>query len=73
MDKKRAIATIQNLYPIDSQYADTNKVGQELLIETFKEVGFNWRDLPEDVLVRYAEKCIETDNQYAERINEKYK
>jgi len=73
MNKKEAISSIENLYPTDSPFPDTNKVGQELLFESLHEVGFDWRDLPEAVLVRYAEKCIAKDGESIRRFNEKYK
>jgi len=72
MNKIEAIHSIEKLYPTDSPFPDTNKVGQELLFESLQEIGFDWRDLPEAVLVRYAEKCIERDNDCIRRFNEKY-
>lgn len=58
MDKKEAIDTISELYPIDSQYLDTKEIGKKLLIESIEEVEFDWRELPDSVLIRLAYKCL---------------
>lgn len=72
MKKPEAISIIENLYPTDSPFPDTNKVGQELLFESLKEIGFDWRDLTEAVLVRWAEKCESREREAERRFNEKY-
>ena len=50
MNKKQAIDCISGLYP-----PDTEK-GQELLQQAKNQLE-TWRDLPENVLIRYAELC----------------
>lgn len=71
MSKKESIATIEEMYPIDSQYPDTNEVGRELLLESIQEANFNWRDLPEEVLAIWSRKCVEKENESIRRFNEK--
>lgn len=71
MSKKESIATIEEMYPIDSQYPDTNEVGRQLLLESIQEANFNWRDLPEEVLAVWSRKCIEKENESIRRFNEK--
>lgn len=71
MSKKESIATIEGLYPIDSQYPDTNEVGRQLLLESIQEANFNWRDLPEEVLAIWSRKCVEKENESIRRFNEK--
>ena len=71
MSKKESIATIEELYPIDSQYPDTNEVGRQLLLESIQEANFNWRDLPEEVLAIWSRKCVEKENESIRRFNEK--
>ncbi len=56
------VSTIEGLYPIDSEYDDTKEVGEMLLTEAIQDVFFDWRDLPQEVLVKYAELCIDRDN-----------
>jgi len=56
MDRQQAISTIEALYPIDSEYEDTNVIGERLLAQAKREYD-NWRNLPDAVLFRYAELC----------------
>lgn len=57
MENQRLINIIQGLYPADSGFSDTEKIGKALLEDSMHEANFNWRDLPEGVLKIYAEKC----------------
>jgi hypothetical protein len=72
MNKDEAINHINQLYPIDSQFTDTNEVGKQLMVEAMEEVGFDWRTLPEPVLIRWAEKCLQKDEDCIRRFNAKY-
>jgi len=56
MDRKQAIAQIEGLFPTDSQFEETNKIGDRLLAQAKREV-IGWRTEPTEVLIRYAELC----------------
>lgn len=70
--KERAIDVIKDLYPSDSQFPETNAIGKQFMVESINEVGFDWRELPEDVLVRWAEKCLDKERADDRRLREKY-
>lgn len=72
MEKQRLINIIQGLYPADSGFSDTQKIGKALLEDSMHEANFNWRDLPEGVLKIYAEKC-ETLEKLKERNDHGFK
>lgn len=72
MNKQEAIDFIAGQYPIDSDYSDTNEIGRQFMLEAMEETNFNWRDLPEEVLVRWAEKCELKEARDIRRFNEKY-
>lgn len=55
MTKDKIIKDIESYYPIDSEYPETNLIGQKLLIMAIQQTKFNWRDLPENVLKKYRE------------------
>ena len=57
MDREQAIQQIEGLYPTDSQYTETNKIGERLLAQAKREV-IGWQNEPTEVLIRYAELCI---------------
>jgi hypothetical protein len=59
--KDQIIQGIESLYPIDAQFEDTAKVGEILLMSAFRVSGFNWRDLPENVLSVYLSLCKKED------------
>lgn len=63
--KETIIRNIENLFPIDSEFPETNAVGFKLLAEAKYNVGYkdNWRDLPENVLREYERLCIAEDNR----------
>jgi len=58
MDRDDAISTIEQLYPADSELDPT--IGLELLAQAKREVA-GWRTEPTEVLVRYAQLCIEKE------------
>ena len=57
MDREQAIQQIEGLFPTDSQYEETNKIGERLLAQAKREV-VGWRTEPTEVLIRYAELCL---------------
>lgn len=65
MTRDEAASTIEALYPTDSEYPDTNKVGADLLAEAQRLVAKvrTWRDEPTEVLVKYAELCGKYEGQ----------
>ncbi len=64
LDKREAwIDTIEGLWPIDSEYEDTNEIGKQLLISSIEEN--DWRALPDQILSTYAHKCLARDNGWA--------
>ena len=66
MNKKQAMDCISGLYP-----PDTEK-GQELLRQAKAEME-SWRDLPENILIRYAELCQREENHIYNDIKRKMK
>ena len=64
MDREQAIQQIEGLFPTDSQYEETNKVGERLLSQAKREVN-GWRTEPTEVLIRYAQLCITEENRQA--------
>jgi len=56
MNREQAIQQIEGLFPTDSQYEETNKIGERLLAQAKREVE-GWRTEPTEVLIRYAELC----------------
>ena len=62
MTREEAINHIENLFPVDSEYESTSKTGQRLLDQAKRDAA-NWRHEPTEVLVRYAELCIDLDNR----------
>ncbi len=57
MTKDTAINHIENLYPIDSCYPNTSEIGEKLLAHAINETC-GWRELPEEVLIKYAELSL---------------
>ena len=56
MKREEAIRHIEALYPVDSQYTGTAKIGRNLLREAEENVA-GWRSLPDEVLIEYARLC----------------
>ena len=56
MNREQAIQQIESLFPNDSQYPETNRIGERLLVQAKREV-ISWRTEPTEVLIRYAELC----------------
>ena len=69
MTREEAIEEIDALYPVDSDYIETNKIGIKLL-EQAKRNTNNWRDLSDEILFEYARLCQEEDRR---QIGEKIK
>ncbi len=65
MNKQECIRCIENLFPIDSDYADTNEVGERLLIKAIQ--AHNWRQLPESILHMYATLCRQEDTKQSQK------
>jgi hypothetical protein len=64
MTRNEAIRAIDSLYPADAVHPVTAKIGRELLEQAKREVN-GWRNEPDDVLIRYAELCIEEERRPA--------
>lgn len=70
MDREKAIETIELLYPADSQYPDSAQIGKGLLMRAKDEVN-NWRNEPTPVLIRYAQLCIELEQEQERKARRK--
>ena len=57
MTREEAIQAISETYPPDSTYVDIAKTGEELLKRAILDCS-PWTNLPDDVLIRFAELCI---------------
>jgi len=60
--REQAIQQIEGLFPTDSQYVETNKIGERLLAQAKREVE-GWRSESTQVLIRYAELCIAEEHR----------
>jgi hypothetical protein len=60
--KENIIKDIESLFPADSDYPDTAAIGEELLQLAMQRAGFNWRQLPIQVLQEYRSLCISKEN-----------
>ena len=60
-DREELIDNIEGLWPADSEYEDTARLGRQILEESRVEAKVGWRDEPVEVLRIYAEKCIRKD------------
>lgn len=58
--RKNAIENIEALYPVDSGFNETSKIGKKLLLMAILEN--DWRDLSDEILERYSDLCIQLDN-----------
>ena len=67
MNREYAIEVINSLYPPDCEFPDTAAIGQELLEQARNEVQ-GWRTEPTEVLIRFAELCIQKENEQARGI-----
>lgn len=72
MDRDQAISTIESLYPVDSQYEVTNRIGERLLAQAKRECD-DWRNLPDNILFRYAELCQREENKTTQEMIERYR
>ena len=71
MNRQQAIADIEALFPIDSEYSSTNEMGKKLLLEAIESC--NWRKLPNEILFKYAELCQQEENKQTNLMLKKYK
>ena len=55
MSRQDAIDTINDLYPADSPYNETQEIGQKLML---KAIAMTWRELPDETLKQYARLCL---------------
>jgi len=61
--KQELIDVIEKLYPADSAFPSTAKVGKELLFYAMEEAQFDWRELPKSVLNEYAVLCMQKNEE----------
>lgn len=62
MSKDKIIQNIEGLYPTDCEYSNTNTIGKVLLLTALKNSKFDWRELPENVLLEYERLCLNEEN-----------
>ena len=72
MNREQAIANIEALYPADSQYIESAKIGQQLLEQAKREVN-GWRTEPTEVLIRYAELCMYLENKETQKLQKTFR
>lgn len=60
MNRNEAISTIKSLYPPDSDFPETQRIGRELLRKAKDEVE-GWEKESDDVLIRFAQLSIERE------------
>ncbi len=70
-EHEQIISNINGLYPIDSEYPDTNEVGKRLLMQAIEQ--WNWRELPDELLKIYEQLCIAEDNRSTNEFIKKHK
>ena len=58
MNRQRAIDIIKETYPANSEFAETAKIGQELLEQAKREL-MDWEQEPDEVLIHYAHLCLD--------------
>lgn len=56
------IRSIEGLYPIDSNYVDTGTIGEVILMKAIRNIKFDWRMLPNEVLCEYNQLCLKEEN-----------
>ena len=60
--RNKAIRAIEALFPADSEYIGTAEIGEELLAQAKREMQ-GWRTEPTEILIRYAELCVEREKR----------
>jgi len=60
--RNKATRTIEALFPADAEYIDTVEIGQKLLDQAKSEMQ-GWRTEPTEILIRYAELCVEREKR----------
>lgn len=61
-----ALRHIESLYPPDSQYEDTERIGKELMDNTVGNViGYsNWRDLSDEHMIELAKANLRESGEH---------
>jgi hypothetical protein len=62
MTKQEAIRRIEGLYPPDSDYTSTGRIGAALLEQAKRNVG-SWRTEPEEVIFELLRLCEEKERE----------
>ena len=62
MTREYAIEIIENLYPADAKNPKTAQIGQELLEQAKSEID-GWRVEPTEILIRYAQLCLDREEK----------
>ena len=60
MENEHLVRSIEGLYPADSEYSETKKIGRELLIEAICQ---NWRSLDMGILQTYENLCLQKERE----------
>ena len=60
MNREKAIETILDLYPPDSDYPETAEIGSQLLRQARQDTKA-WLRESDEVLIRFARLCIEKE------------
>lgn len=63
-ERERLIQNIEGLFPPDSDFIETAKVGQRLLDQAERDVA-TWKTKPIEVLRRFSLLCEHEDNRQA--------
>jgi len=61
MDRKQAISTIEALYPPDTEMG-------AILLQQAKNDCKSWKNLPNEILLRYADLCQQEETRQTNRI-----
>ncbi len=61
MNRKQAIETIEAMYPPESE------IGEKLLQQAKNDCN-SWKNLPDDVLSRYADLCQQEETRQTNRM-----
>lgn len=61
MDRRQAILTIEALYPPDTE------TGERLLQQAKNDCN-SWKNLPDEILLRYADLCQQEETRQTNRM-----
>lgn len=70
-DRAEAISVIECLYPPDAEYQGTREVSRATLLEALQ--GFDWRQLPEPLLIQWAERQAAFERAEERRVERKHR